>query len=102
MFDLFEAEDILNKLEEIINELIEVLESLIKTILHLNIQLLKKRAAKYNNPVKLMIEKFLDVLRDYVNKFLERFQQAIRNEKAGTQAENSTVKSLSIMLPLEV
>ena len=34
LFDLFEAEDILNKLEEIINELIEVLEKLIKTILH--------------------------------------------------------------------
>ena len=64
-FDLFEAQDIFNKLEDIIDELI---------------QLLKKKASENNIPVKLMVEKLLDKVQEYAKKYLDKFEEAILNE----------------------
>ena len=61
-------------------------------------QLLTKRASKDNIPVKLIIENFLDKIQEYVNDYLERFQEAIQNEKSGSHDSNSTLKNLSMKI----
>ena len=57
---------------------------------------MKKKASESNIPVKLMIEKFLDKIQEYATNYLERFQEAILNEKSGSPDENSTLKNLSM------
>ena len=43
-----------------------------------------------------MIEKFLDKIQEYATNYLERFQEAILNEKSGSPDVISTLKNLSM------
>ena len=98
LFELFEAQDILDKLEHIVREFKEVwIISSFITIKFFH-QLLNKRASKDNIPVKERIEKFLDKIQEYVHDYEERFQEAIQNEKSGSPDRNSTLKNLSMKI----
>ena len=98
LFELFEAQDILDKLEHIVRELKEVSILFSFIIIKFFHQLLNKRASKDNIPVKERIEKFLNKIQEYEHNYEERFQEAIQNEKSGSHDSNSTLKNLGIKI----
>ena len=98
LFELFEAQDILDKLEHIVRELKEVLILFSFITIKFFHQLLNKRASKDNISVKEKIEKFLNKIQEYVHYYEESFQEAIQNEKSGSPDRNSTLKNLSMKI----